>query len=226
MKLTPRVVLAEERAEPEEDEEGKRERADHDAQPAARAGNARAHAGNVRPPRAFSASTGLGQRKKRPRNETVEDPGRADEEHPPRDREVLDPPDPVREHPGHFTVSSRICSLRLSSSASKTPGDVRDERKAGGPAGLDVDVLVVAVQVDLVGDVRVDDEHDVIVLLHVDACAIPPTGLPPFTSIVIVVGPAVVVAVSSGGRALVLFRPHPAAASAAAATISASAMRM
>ena len=49
---------------------------------------------------------------------------RADEEVDRRDREVTDDPDPVRQDPHGSTVISAICTLLLSSSASKRPGIV------------------------------------------------------------------------------------------------------
>ena len=113
-------VLPDQRAEPEEDEQGERGGAGDDPQ---RGGEEHAlQRGRQRPAGGPHGEQRLlpehGERDER----DDEHAGRAVEEDVPRDREVANPPDPVE--PGassSLTVSSDDRSLRLSSSASKTP---------------------------------------------------------------------------------------------------------
>ena len=87
-----------------------------------------------------------------------EDDRRGGEEERLRDREIPDSPDPVREEDHGLTVSSAICVPRLSSSTSKRPGIVARNGIRAVPPAVDVLLEVVAVDVDLVRDVGVDDD--------------------------------------------------------------------
>ena len=96
-----------------------------------------------------------------------EDDRRADEEVDRRDREVTDDPDPVREKDRHgSTVISAICTPRCLELDLEAARDRRLERQPNGSARLDVARDVVAVEMDLVGDVGLHDEHDAVVLVH------------------------------------------------------------
>ena len=98
----------------------------------------------------------------------------APEEEPPRDGEVLDPPDPVGENVREerrdqgFTVicgERRVHRVQRQLEAARRLGDERDH---GRNALLHLLLDVVAVQVDRLADVRLDDDPDRLALLDGD----------------------------------------------------------
>ena len=89
---------------------------------------------------------------------------RAPEEQPRGNREIADRPDPVRDDHG-LTVSSPIWMPRSSSSISKRPGTSAVKAMRAVFPGPASGRQVVAVQVDLVGDVRAHDQRHAVALL-------------------------------------------------------------
>ena len=149
--------LAEERGQEDENEQAGRERSEDDVE-SGRAERPLEPRGK-RPPLGQALELrALPERAEEEKREHEHDGG-APREEPRRNRQVADTADPVGEDQGR-TSRSAIWSPRSSSSISNRPGTCGPERMRARRAGRDVGHQVVAVQVDVVGDVGAHDEDD------------------------------------------------------------------